>query len=213
MSKPVRSEQDIAKQVIALLSEWHYDIYQEVDGPGGRCDIVAVQGKILWAIECKVRFNLAVVEQAHNWLGRAHFVSVAAPGRPSRFLARVCRDYGIGILEAGYSEAAEIFRPRFTRRIKPLRLYDEQKTFCPAGSSESYFTPFKRTRDGIIACVTNNPGIEFSALLKTVEHHYRTLSTAKSCISKYIERGVIPGLRTEIVNRKLCIFPKPKEIS
>ena len=72
-------EADLAKVVVSWLNEQHWDVYQEVQihGFGGVADIVAVQGPLVWVIECKTSLSLTVMEQASVW--RVHFRSVAVP--------------------------------------------------------------------------------------------------------------------------------------
>lgn len=203
-------ETDLAKMVIDILAEQNWEIYQEVCCGSGRCDIVAKREPILWAIECKLFFGLAVLEQAARWRHRANYVSIAVSKAPSEFGRNICKDLGIGILTTyGYGRIiAEVEKPKLFRKIKKsFELEEEHKWFCEAGSnSGTYWTPFKKTVRELIRVVTNQPGIEFNKLIKEVDHHYRSYSTAKSCLRGFIG-DVIPELRTEIVDRKLCVFP------
>ena len=59
----------LAEKVIAWLEDYGWDVYQEVQiFPAGEvCDIVAVQNRIVWAIETKTTFCLAVIAQAEKW--------------------------------------------------------------------------------------------------------------------------------------------------
>lgn len=213
------TEQDLAKVLISDLSEWGWEIYQEVQGPGGRCDIVAVRGKMQWAIECKLTFGFSVIEQAYNWkrYNRGHYVSIAVPYRSLPGTSQLAYDLlkraGIGLLgvrcfgskEEG--ETSESLSPRLNRHAKGFTLYEEQKTFCEAGGNQGgHWTPFKSTVRALVNAVRKKPGIEFNDLIKTLDHHYSSLSTAKSCLRKYIGRSVIPELRCELVGRKLCVF-------
>lgn len=210
------TEQEQASHVIHLVRDWGWDVYQEVaqSGHGGapRCDIVAVQQKLRWAIECKISLGLSVISQAHFWQTYCHYASVAVKPfthtRASRLGEQVCKHYGIGILIChNETNVSEYLRPRLNRKAIELKLYEEQRTEGKAGSRDNgYFTEFGSTKKSLIRMVEKNPGIEFSRLILEIDHHYRTLSTAKSCLRKYIGSSVIPELRTEIIDRKLCVF-------
>lgn len=205
----MKTETELAALVCSALSEWKWDIYQEVIDSPGRCDIVAKRENILWAIECKLSFGLPVIAQAYRWMNRANYVSIAVKSSPGGGIGRkFCKDYGIGIL-AGRHEIVEIVRPKLHRKIKPIKLVEEQKTWGQAGTNGgNYYTPFKSTVSKLVAAVKANPGIEFNQLIKMIDHHYRTFSTAKSCLRGFIDTEVIPGIEAKIVNKKLCVFPK-----
>ena len=76
-----KSEVELARPVVAWLRLQRWEVYQEVQmGNGGPvADIVARLGNLYWVVECKTKFGLAVMDQAHGWLGYAHLVSVAVP--------------------------------------------------------------------------------------------------------------------------------------
>lgn len=195
-----------------MLTEWGWEVYQEVARYGCVCDIVAKRDKVLWAIEVKRSLGLAVIEQAYRWISSAHYVSVLVPSSRNRFGQTVCSEFGIGVLLLLKSgEIVEQVRPKMNRKACLFDLHEEQKTFCQAGSNNrGHWTPFKRTVRSLVSKVENNPGIEFNELVKVIDHHYSSLATAKSCLRGYIG-GVIPELRVEIVNKRLCVFPADTE--
>ena len=212
MAKQKFTEQDLIKNMVPCLQDWGWNIYQEVEGPGGRADIVAARGKIQWAIEAKLSFGLPVIEQANNWRPRCHYSSIVVPSgtRESGFARVICRQFGIGILKMQMFEGGcleESAKPHLNRRPLVLELHEEQKTYCDAGSNRGgHWTPFKRTCRNLIAAVHHNPGIEFRALIKELDHHYYSMSSARSCLLRFITTGVIPELRTESVGGKLRVF-------
>lgn len=209
------TESDLAKVVVDALLEWGWEVYQEVQGHAGRCDIVARRGNILWGIECKMTFGLAVIEQAVNWRGHCNYVSVATPYRGSMFAQRLCKDYGIGILVVNLfsddgtvsGEVREWEKGRLSRHTSPPDLHELQKTLCAAGSATGgHWTPFRQTVKSLVNAVKGTPGVEFGELIKILDHHYSSFNTAKSCLRGFIGTDVIPELRTEIVGGKLCVF-------
>jgi hypothetical protein len=202
------SETEIARAVVEMLREWGWEVYQEVVGPAGRCDIVGKRGNILWAIECKVNFGFAVLEQAYHWRGYANYVSVAVKSKPSRLGREIAGGMGIGVMSCGCEEIHEVEKPRLMRRIHPLKLYEEQKTFCEAGSScGGHWTDFKRTVRALVAEVNKNPGIQFDTLVKSLDHHYSSFGSAKLCLRGFIG-SVIPDIEARMVENRLCVFPK-----
>jgi hypothetical protein len=209
------TEKDLAKIVVAMLQEWGWEVYQEVRGNGGRCDIVGSRGKLLWAIECKLSFGLPIIEQASKWIWQAHYVSIATPNSPSAFGEQILRHYGIGSISfRGSEDYFERVRPRLNRKIHPIKLHEEQKYYAEAGTNGGgYYTPFKKTVNALILAVNHHPGIEFNKLIKEIDHHYQTLSTAKSCLRGFIGSSVIPQLRCEITDRRLCVFPVEKSMT
>ena len=202
-------ETDLAKVVISNISD-AYVIYKEVDAYKGRCDIVALSGKIQWGIEIKSTLGIPVLEQAYNWLGAIHYVSVATPTMPGKLCKNICRSFGIGCIyiNAKQNGIEEIIPPKFFRKAKGLKLHEEQKYWCDAGSqSGGYFTPFKRTVNSLTNEIKKHPnGLEVSRAIRAIETHYKSMSTAKSCLVDYIKKGIIPGLKLKKVKKNLVIY-------
>ena len=201
MKKQARcSEIDVAKNVIAYLTDLRWEVFQEVTGQQGRADIVARQGSIVWIIETKTTFGLPVIEQARRWIPHAHRVSVGTPSYPGNFGQEVCRLFGVGILSAGRalsdgSGTTEVLAPKLNRKPwKIPRLCDEHKTYAEAGTNGGgYFTPFRRTMRIVEEEVRRHPGITIKALVDRVDHHYSRNSTARQCLAKWLIGGHIPG--------------------
>lgn len=203
-------ETDLAEKVILWLTDQQWDVYQEVAMDGGRCaDIVAVQGKIVWIIECKLSASLSVIDQAYRWLWIANYVSVAAP-KPSFFFEQVCRKFGIGVLSTR-REVAEHVRPKLIRisTVKyRAKLLPEHKTYAKAGNSEGRrWSPFKQTCRAILIAAQQYPGICMRDLITNIDHHYQTPSTARQCIAKWIDAGSVPGVKLVRDGRFMRIYP------
>jgi hypothetical protein len=106
-------ETEVAAAVIAWLEDRGWDVYQEVKvrDHGRVADIVAVQERRVWVVECKTSLSLTVIGQAYDWQESVHWVSVAVPvlakrkggypirGQRPRFVDSVLRDYGIGLFQ------------------------------------------------------------------------------------------------------------------
>ncbi|MCE5309649.1 MAG: hypothetical protein LLG20_18600 [Acidobacteriales bacterium] len=200
---------------------------------GGRtADIVAVQNRHVWVIECKLQFGVDVIEQALRWMHDAHWVSVAVP-KPRRgtytrpgykrswLLERLCRDHGVGIIQVARDYQwecptvdedldAHINRHAEANRILEV-LSPEHQTFAPAGSAEGHkWTPFQRTCAELRRVVAEHPGIpvkEAIALLR--ESHYANTSSARACLTHWAEQGKIRGVCLRRDGRKLSFVSLP----
>lgn len=206
------TEEMLAEILVDFLEIEGWEVYQEVKTFWGRIDIVAVKGPIKWAIECKLSFGFSVLEQAHKAIGKFHYVSVAVPYRAhNHFANKIAKMYGIGVLvvsKSGWRNLHESAKPRLFRKPKATpTLYEEQKTYCKAGSNKGgHWTPFKGTRERLLNIVHNRPGIPFQEALKKLDHHYSSLASAKSCIKNLIGTEALPELRLTYVDNTLCIF-------
>jgi hypothetical protein len=185
-------ETDLAERVIVWLEADGWDVYQEVQG----IDIVATNVGIVWAIECKLSFGLAVIEQADRNLYRAHYSSVAVPPvRRSGFAYTICAQRGIGVL-AVRNNVYEQHSPKLNRhahkaavRLRGL-LAPEHKTYAKAGSpSGGGWTSYKSTMKVVREIVTAKPGIGTGELLGILgsRHHYGSTATARSVIPARLE--------------------------
>ena len=211
MSKARLKEADLAKDVIAWLVDQKWDVYQEVEFWSGSAvaDIVSVQGPVLWIIECKTSASLAVIEQAMRWIGHPNLISVAVP-KSSQTFRSICRKFGIGMLTTR-NGIYETVPPKLLRRSTAgLRdkLTPEHKTFAVAGNANSRrWTPFQSTCLEVLRAVHLNPGICMKDLVSKCNTHYSTPSTARICLSRWIKKGIVPGVRMERDGRFLKIYP------
>lgn len=222
---PKPPETEIAAPVVAWLRDLDWEVYQEVQLPGGRrADIVGVRGPLVWVVEVKASVSLQLLEQAIEWLRFAHYVSIAAPPgkwQVNRFISTVTRDYGIGAFLAhariaGYQEpyAAEHWRPELHRRADVSRLRsvlcDEQKSTLAAGSkSGGYWTPFRSTCDALRRFLEDHPGATLKKAIDGIAHHYATPASARGSLRQWILAGKVPMV--SLVDGKLVLDPKAKD--
>lgn len=211
-------ETELAEKVVKWLSAQEWDVYQEVAACGSVADIVATQDRLLWVIECKLTLSLELIGQAFEWRRRAHFVTVAVPRCNHRYskgrqVARIIlKSNGIGLLEIGpheinrHTEQPGLNRKAYVNDIRK-RLCENQKHWAPAGSQSGYWTPFQETARKVAAEVRMNPGIILKDLVDIIKHHYTSDITARACISKWTQNGVIKGVRCEKDGRYLKFFP------
>jgi len=216
------TEVDLAADVIGWLQRQHWEVYPEVrpDLGGPRADIVAVQNGRVWVIECKMSFSLAVIAQANNWIGSAHWVSIATPKRWNRKQAEsylkqeILRWKGIGHLEVGGSGPISRLAPRLNRhaRTGPITgcLVAAHVEMGVAGSRNDYYTPYRATCRQLSEYVSTNPGCSLKSAITNIQHHYAKDTTAISCLHKWIRFGKVPGVCRHSDGRSITLHPLPE---
>jgi hypothetical protein len=214
---PKQSEKQLAEKVIAWLEEDGWDVYQEVQGGTGLAvaDIVAIKGPVYWVIEVKTALNLTVLAQAVRWAAYSHMKAVAVPNSrdsvAKRFGEVVAREYGVGILKVGnygvqYRPGGFESKPRQLKRLKKS-IKPEHKTYAKAGTAGgSHWTEYKGTVMEVKKYLRNKPGASMAEVITAIDHHYSNDRSAKACLSRYIEEGIIKGIRKEKVGRKIHLF-------
>jgi len=216
----------MATHVVEYLKADLWDVYQEVQvGSGGDiADIVAVQGPVIWVIECKLSLSLDLIAQVRNWTGRAHRVSAAVPARKKATWAqqRLVMDIldwsEVGLIRVKADGSAgvreELMAPLHrTAKVTRLRasLCDEQRTFAQAGNSDGRrWTPFQRTCSMLRAHVAANPGITLKDALTDIDHHYAHDKSATQSLSHLLREGVVDGLELRRDGRSLTLHLKDK---
>jgi hypothetical protein len=216
-------ETELAAAVIEYLQSAGWEVYQEVKpGEGGSiADIVAVRGKIIWIIECKVSGIMKVIGQALQWKRDANFVSIAVPA-PGDYVTKdamkqITTNLGLGVIYARNESAFPAVSPKLNRRISDRiqkALNEKQKTACPAGSRGGYWTPFRETSQNVINYVRDYPGCTMAEMMAGIKHHYGSDVTARANILAWIKAKVIKNIRIEKTGKKLQLFlesgEKPK---
>lgn len=216
MKQGFSTEAEMAAVVVAWLGESGWTVYQEVKHRGCVADIVAIQGRRSWVVECKLAASLSVLDQAMEWVGRAHFVSIAVPSRSGRGLAlgHVLESKGIGCIRVTFlnewERKDEWSAARGVRHDVKPRLYrrcgvdwtnvvcEAQRTECPAGTAGGgYWTPFRETCRLVESAVRSEPGLTMKDLISRVRHHYGSDSTARTCIANWIRAGRISGVQIQ----------------
>lgn len=222
-----KKEADLAARVVQYLEEEQWEVYQEVEPRrwGSTADIVAVMGRVVWVIECKLSMSMDLLGQAMDWQGYAHRVSVAVPA-PKRhrsdkkdiFLHKVCSTWNIGWLEVENNDwshgVRERMRPGFQRRLVDNRIRDslteKHKTYSKAGTdTRKRWTPFQHTCDQVAGLVRQRPGITLKEIVDAVDHHYASDSGARSSLSHWVQKGVVKGVEAKREGRYLRFYPVP----
>jgi len=215
------SETDLAAAVVDWLKKGGWTVYQEVSSgyAGPRADIVAVKNGLSWIIETKLIYNLQVMEQAYLWRRRhsTNFVSIAV------LMTKKCRKNavidnfhyasGIGLIEVQLRDDWYVemsgsdmyvntrYAPRKIRTGKSCNiknaLSDRHKDFCKAGSAGGgYLTAFKESVEEIKNYIKKHPGKTIKEVIEAVGSlHWSNPACAKACIAKYLNKGIIKGVR------------------
>ena len=199
------SEKDLAVHVVAYLERVGYTTYKEVALNGGgtdRADIYGVaqlgNNYATVSVETKTTFSIKVIEQAWQWVGRAHNVYIAVPATKSRtervFARDLCSMLGIGVMEVTGS-SVEVTCPALHHPTPVFpKLYEEQKLSIAGNADNEYVTPYKLTADRILVYMQGREKATITEVVTNVKHHYRHNTSAKSALSKLISMGVIEGL-------------------
>jgi hypothetical protein len=214
-------ESDLAATVQRWLEEYGWDCYPEAQfkTAEGRADIAALKGNLLWIIECKTSFTLALLEQARRWIGNCHHVSVAVPYRSfGRVQEWFCRAAGIGILVVnrysyyGQNAVDEVLRPRMPS-LKHCRagryisqLHPDMKKYAPGSTADKgYSSPWKRTMDAAVGYIEQHPGCQLKEVIKNINHHYHTAASANGSLRTWLEKD--KRVRVESACRPWKFYP------
>lgn len=214
----MKSEVELLRPVVQWLRDQRWEVFQEVaTGYGPRCDIVARQGPVLWAIEGKMSLNFQVLGQIWHWRPFAHYISIVVPkgkwmmrsAYGCEVISDLLRWRGIGCLyvenlsddEREYHCAVhEYVKPRLHRRIQgklEKYLVAESQNYAEAGNAESKFwSPFKNTVAEIHRSLkaAGDHGLTMRDLVENIHHHYHCSSTARSCLNQWFNKGIVPDV-------------------
>jgi hypothetical protein len=213
------TEAELAEIVIGWLEDLGADVYQEVECSGGVADIVARVGAELWIVETKVSLSVAVLYQAMERRRSAHRVIVAGPyTRHARDFGQLCEELGVGLLVVYVGDSfvetrveERVHSRRWNTRPVALasRLQPQHKTHAKAGAiGGGRWTPFRATCEELERFVRANPGTTLKVAIDGINHHYRTPSSARNSMRKWIEGGRIPGIRVETKHGAMLLHPR-----
>lgn len=205
MKRAIRSEAELAADLIAWLRARGWEIYEEVDCGVGRADIVAVRGPLVHVIECKVAFGFAVLEQAYRWLGHANLVSVAAAAAWGGVADLACERLGVGRYAVTLAGVTERVSPALARRTSTVirkTLRAEHQSYARAGTNSGYFSAHRgtcaRLRELVEAkYAAGRPwyyGVPVKEAIAQITHHYATDKSARQHLFDDVLGGRVPGV-------------------
>lgn len=229
MGKWPETEVELARPVVSWLEAQGWTVYQEVQ-PGfvgaPIADIVAVQGHLLWIVECKRSFGLSVLEQCEHWLPYANFVTAAYPYSPNKrtrgLSERVADWLGVGQLAVRCEDLTQYnLAPHFDYHVRPPRLNrkpvmkryvadaltEQHRTFAEAGNAEGLrWTPYRQTCAEVLRYVQEHPGASAREVVSHIRHHYSSDATARSCLVQWGRQGKVYGVRVVQEGRHLRFY-------
>jgi hypothetical protein len=195
-------ESDLAQYFIDYFDDG-YEIFKEVPA-GGIIDIVARHGHITLAVEVKLSLNFEVIGQAFENKRYCNYSYIAIPfTKHKHFGFEICRMHGIGVLMTDpHYHVVEVVKPKLIRHSKETRQWLTSKLQpwtkdSIAGSQHDRVTAFGNTVNLITAYVRRHPECSIEECIKSIDHHYKSYSGAKSSIYKYIHDGIIKNVRLE----------------
>ncbi len=177
-------EEAIGIAVAEHLRSQGWDVYCEVEAPGGRCDVVAVRPEsgVVLAVECKVDLCWRLLMQAMHWEESANYVAVATAAYlrgPHHALAeKLLSRSGFGwftMRSDGLLTEAVKATPLRTEQGE-LRTYcrEEQKNWAAPGNNKGErYTPFAATAKLVEEYVRLHPRCSAEEILANVDHHWR----------------------------------------
>lgn len=211
----MKSEKELASYIITYYENLGYEIYKEVYNihKGNRADIIAIKNDEYIVIETKMSFGLTIIEQAFKWKENSHKTYICLPStkRNSRYFGyNICSDYGIGIIEVSKSGNVRILKDSFKNHSPILpQIYEQQKDQI-AGSKptkDSYITPFKITVNLFKQYLEDkNELVKLTDVIKDINHHYSSDTSAKTSLMKMIKIGVIEDV--ELIKEKSIVYVK-----
>lgn len=198
------NEAELSAHVRQWLKEDGWETYGEVSATPGRADIVGERGPLLCVVEAKLHLNLIVMEQAERWVRSAHLVYVAVPKlkKVNVWVLHQCYKLGFGVLlVSDYGKVEDRIKAPFHRKIDSFvrdALSPEQKDSVSGTNRGGYHTPFKATCNDLRRIVAEAGGsIAVKEAMSLLNHHYSTTASAKTCLIKLTERGIIKELKVK----------------
>jgi hypothetical protein len=196
-------ENELAQSFI----EWYGDADMYFEVPCyGVIDLVIKQDPVCIAIEFKMSLNFKVIDQAYNNKRYFHYSYIAVPKpKDSGFAEMICKKLGIGIFfynkfyENAYGrKKLYLWRENIPAKLNRKgrygkdKLKDYMKQSVP-GSQNDRVTAFQNTVQEITNRLRNSPqkSSHWKDVLNDVEHHYGTISTAKSSLRQWCNSGII----------------------
>lgn len=208
------TETDLARITCDWLESQGWETFKEVpcQRGGGRCDIVAVRSGVVWVVETKISFSLALFEQCWDRLReRCHGVVAVSGdwGRRNCILKDWAEYKGIGIVEVG-SRPRFVLAPRLrrldaSRLIKSLR--PEQRD-QDGGKAGSYWTPFKTLVEQLKTELREGPLKDAAGLSCLKDYRNRTDAATRRALTDYLRRGLVPGWGVEEREGRLWIVKR-----
>lgn len=207
-----KTESEMFEPLKVYFEEKGYVVYSEVVLPGGgRADLVAADDKRIVCVEMKKSLSMDLIDQAIERKASFAYVFLAVPERKSylpRFVERIFRKYGIGILyvtKGGqvYEKKAALYRRAFDKNVDiGSYLKPEQRNGIPGGSKGGgYVTEYSLMISRVRRYLERkNDWVELGKILEDCETHY---SSPRSSLSKALRGYESSWCEMQVMNGRL----------
>ena len=222
MKQQPRSEVELGRPVVRWLETRGWRVYCEVQprNYGPVADIVATRGPLIWVVELKTRFGLAVIDQAAAWIGRVHRVSIATPTTRNRSVVgcRLLESYGVGWITVLGADWASVVEPIYPRTCSRVQIESWRTCLAAIGrialpveagtpSAAGRWTPFRQTCHRLTDYVRQHPGCRLKEAIEGISHHYASAASARGSLRDWIEKGRITSIELRVENRQTRLYP------
>lgn len=212
-----KTEADMFEPLRDYFEGAGYEIYSEVVLPGGgRADIVAANAQQIVCIEMKKTLSMTLIDQVIERKRSFAYVYIAIPERKvgfPRFLERIFRKYGIGILYVHsdgsiQTERAAVYRRAFDKKTDIRAYLKQEQKYALAGGSKGggYITDYRlmiiRVRRYLEA---KGDWIELREVLQHCETYYKS---PVSSLSSALRQFESEWCEVETRNKKLHVRAK-----
>lgn len=210
-----RTEAHVARDVADLLARSGWDLFFEVDFPGGRrfrADIVADKGDLM-VVEVQRRLDSRLLWEAERWRFFADFVSVAFDGgmmtKRCQHLIGVAAAAGIGVLHAGHGIVVDPERlpGSGTARLRK-NLKAANRVLVPGAAGGHRATPLSETITNLIDEVARVPGRSLDEVLPLIHHHWYSDAAASRELSRLLALGKIRRITSRRLGTALLLYPR-----
>ncbi len=214
-------EIELAEKIIEYLENDDWEIYQEVEHDYHIADVVAVKDEKVWIIEVKTSLTKKLLSQAYYWIFSADYVSIATinSNRDRRDKYKFLNKNGIGciLFDKDNNQIKEYIKYKQqeeNRLLRPIKdsLLPQHKYWAKAGNEEGKrYTVFQETLIKLEEVVNKYPGLMLTDLLRRVDTHYATKSSAASSLKKLQNLGVLKTIEIIETNGYFRVYLKDKE--
>ena len=187
-------ESDLALVVKKHLEKQGWDVYPEVElyPNGPRCDLVALKGEKLWAIECKLKVSKAALKQAVKWKRFANLISLASSHIIFEDHDWYAMEQELGIMRVFGDHVCIDSTFPYYRPIKNTQLLEacreDHKELGVAGAKSKYYTPYLKLLKSISIEAHREHGQRLEDIIDSLPPHgFTRARIRKSALDNKIE--------------------------
>lgn len=185
-------ESDLAQRFVNHLKS-DYDLYFEFMD-------IDIYGKAInhtIGVEVKTSLNFKVIQQAYFNIICCNYSYIAIPEpKEIHFGFEICKMLGIGVLlySEKYNQVTQRIAPKLNRHVRKIETPPIiHKEAIPGTKSGEHGikSPFGISVSNIERYIKHHEGCTIKEAIENTLWHWSSMSSAKSCMVKYIKNGVI----------------------